>query len=356
MLVLPMLDRSNEVVGVLQLINAIDPVTGQICEFPQNQVEIAYSLSCQAAVCIENAMSYEKIEKKNLAFKRFVPNEFLGFLNKIEVEDIGLGDTYETELSVLFSDIRSFTNLSEKMTPEENFKFLNNYLRFIGPVIGENNGFIDKYIGDAIMALFGGNKTTGAQDAVTAAISIQETVKKYNGYRQSSGYDPITIGIGINTGKMILGTIGFETRMDSTVIGDSVNLASRLEGLTKKYGVPITISSYTLNALNQPEAFLVREIDTVQVKGKEEAVTVYEIFDNNEVSIRDAKQETIEKYNEGIALFRRGEWHQSHMLFKELMEQLPTDLVVKIYEERCRLFAENPPDNHEMMVTRLDHK
>ncbi len=356
MLVLPLLNRNNDIVGVLQLINSIDPATGQICEFQKNTIEIAYSLSCQATVCIENALSYEKIEKKNIAFKRFVPNEFLRFLNKAEIEDIQLGEASEAELSVLFSDIRSFTDMSEKMTPEENFKFLNNYLRFIGPVIGQNNGFIDKYIGDAIMALFGGNHSLGAQDAVNAAVSIQETVKVYNKYRQSSGYVPITIGIGINTGKMILGTIGFETRIDSTVIGDTVNLASRLEGLTKKYAVPITISSFTMNSLSQPEKFMIREIDIVQVKGKQEAITVYEVFDSNEVSIRDAKLETIDQYNEGILLFRQGKWRQSHMLFKELMEKLPTDIVVKIYEERTGIFAENPPEGHEMIITRLDQK
>ncbi|MEE4356010.1 MAG: response regulator [Desulfococcaceae bacterium] len=356
MLVLPLLDRSNEVVGVLQLINSIDPESRQICEFPKNSVEIAYSLSCQAAVSIENALSYEKIEKKNTAFKRFVPNEFLRFMNKNEIEDIQLGEASEAELSVLFSDIRSFTDMSEKMSPEENFRFLNNYLRFIGPVIGQNKGFIDKYIGDAIMALFGGNQSSGAQDAVTAAVSIQETVKVYNKYRRSSGYVPISIGIGINTGRMILGTIGFETRMDSTVIGDTVNLASRVEGLTKKYAVPITITSFTLNSLREPEKFMIREIDIVRVKGKEEAVKVYEVFDSNEIAIRDAKQESLERFNEGISLFRHGQWHKSHMLFAELAEILPGDIVVRNYEEKSRIFMENPPDEHDMIVTKFNQK
>ncbi len=356
MLVLPMLDRNNEVVGVLQLINSIDPDTGQVCEFPKNSIEIAYSLSCQAAVCIENALGYEKIEKKNIAFKRFVPNEFLRFLDKIEIEDIELGEASEAELSVLFSDIRSFTNMSEQMTPEENFKFLNNYLRFIGPVIGQHNGFIDKYIGDAIMALFGGDHSTGAQDAVTAAVNIQETVKVYNQYRRSSGYGPITIGVGVNTGKMIMGTIGFETRMDNTVIGDTVNLASRLEGLTKKYAIQITISSYTLDALKDPDHFWLREIDIVQVKGKEQAVTVYEVFDTDDEALRDAKQATLDRYNEGIALFRRRQWNQSQKIFEELMEKLPTDVVVKIYEQRSRAFGEQPPEQDEMIVSRFSHK
>ncbi len=356
MLVLPMLDRNNDVVGVLQLINSIDPATGEIREFTKNAIDIAYSLSCQAAVCIENALSYEKIEKKNIAFKRFVPNEFLSFLDKREIEDIQLGEATEAELSVLFSDIRSFTDMSETMTPEENFKFLNNYLRFIGPVIGRSNGFIDKYIGDAIMALFGGNQSTGAQDAVTAAVNLQKTVITYNSYRKKSGYVPIRIGVGINTGKMILGTIGFETRIDSTVIGDTVNLASRLEGLTKKYGVSTTISAFTRNALDHPDAFLLREIDTVQVKGKQEAVTVYEVFDSDEDRLRDAKRETLARYREGIALFKQGKWRDCLPLFKELNQTLPEDKVIGIYEERSRQFLENPPDCDGSIVMRFQRK
>ncbi len=356
MLVLPMLDRNNEVVGVLQLINAMDPATGRIREFSKNAIDIVYSLSCQAAVCIENALSYEKIEKKNVAFKRFVPNEFLGFLDKLEIEDIKLGEAAEAELSVLFSDIRSFTDMSETMTPEENFKFLNNYLRFIGPVIGQSNGFIDKYIGDAIMALFGGNHARGAQDAVTAAVNIQKTVKVYNTYRQKSGYVPISIGVGINTGKMILGTIGFETRMDSTVIGDTVNLASRLEGLTKKYGVTTAISGFTLDALDRSEAFLLREIDTVRVKGKQQAVRVYEVFDSDEDRIRDAKQETLGRYDEGVTLFKQGKWRECLLIFRELALRLPADKVLKIYEEKSRTFMEHPPETGDVTVTQFDQK
>jgi PleD family two-component response regulator/class 3 adenylate cyclase len=356
MLVLPMLDRNREVVGVLQLVNAIDPSSGLITQFPQDKIEIAYSLSCQAAVCIENALSYEIIEKKNTAFKRFVPNEFLGFLNKTEVEEIDLGDTSEEELSVLFSDIRSFTNLSEKMTPEENFKFLNNYLRFIGPVIGQSNGFIDKYIGDAIMALFGRHNSSGAQDAVTAAVNIHKTLSVYNRYRHSSEYPPISIGVGINTGRMILGTIGFETRIDSTVIGDTVNLASRIEGLTKKYGLSIAISSFTLNALDHPDKFLLREIDIVQVKGKRKPVKVYEVFDCNETALRDAKQESLPLYEEGISLFRQGKWQSAGTLFKELLKKMPMDIVVKIYEKRCRKYAENSPDISKNIITRFHRK
>ena len=155
---------------------------------------------------------------------------------------------------------------------------------------------------------------------------------------------------------MILGTIGFETRMDSTVIGDSVNLASRLEGLTKKYAIPIAISSFTVKALTRPEKFMVREIDIVQVKGKQQAVMVYEVFDNNEPAIRDVKLKTLKQYDEGISRFRQGEWREAHRLFGELKKKLPTDRVVEISEQRSRHFVENPPASPEMVITRFDDK
>ena len=350
MLLLPMLNHNNEIVGILQLINSIDPKTGEFCEFPKNTIDIAYSLSCQAAVCIENALSYEKIGKKNIVLKRFVPNEFLSFLHKSEIEDIHLGEAAEEELSVLFLDIRSFTDMSEKMTPVENFNFLNNYLKFIGPIINKHNGFIDKYIGDAIMALFGRKHYSGAQEALTAAINIQKKLKLYNIHREKTGDFPIRVGIGINTGKMMLGIIGFESRMEGTVIGDTVNLASRLETLTKKYTISITISSFTLNSLDQPEKFFLREIGMVRIKGKQEVVTVYEVFDSDDEAIRNAKQETLAQYNEGVSLFKQHKWRQSNVMFTELREKLPTDMVIKIYEERSRMFAENPPASHEMIV------
>ncbi|MDY6994450.1 MAG: HAMP domain-containing protein, partial [Pseudomonadota bacterium] len=171
-LVLPMLDRMQNPVGVLQLLNPIDPKTGEFIRFTANQIEIIASLASQAAVAIENVRNYEKIERKNIAFQRFVPTEFLQLLGKEEIEEVTLGEASQQYMSVLFSDIRAFTTLSETMTPEDNFHFLDKYLEFIGPSITHNGGFIDKYIGDAIMALFPGSRVGVADDAVTAAVGM----------------------------------------------------------------------------------------------------------------------------------------------------------------------------------------
>lgn len=344
MLVLPMIDREGTVIGVLQLINSMDPETGEIIEFTADLVEIAKALACQAAVCIENARSYETIQKKNIAFGRFVPNEFLKFLGKVEVEDVNLGDATELELSVLFSDIRQFTSISEQLTPEENFRFLNEYLRCIGPVITGNGGFIDKYIGDAIMALFPGIHAGFANDAVLAAIGMRHKLSEYNEGRRKSGQPAIEIGIGINTGRMTLGTIGFESRMDNTVIGDTVNLASRIEGLTKNYGIPIMITEFTRRKLNDPGQFHLREIDTLRVKGKEELVTVYEIFDADTERIKEAKVKSLTFYNEGLFLYGARRYEDSRKVFGELEQLLPADAVVKLYLERCEKFLASPSE------------
>ncbi|HSF75168.1 MAG TPA: adenylate/guanylate cyclase domain-containing protein, partial [Microcoleus sp.] len=196
----------------------------------------------------------------NKAYERFVPNQFLHFLNKSSIIDVELGDQVQLEMSVLFSDLRDFTTLSESMTPEDNFRFINSYLSRMEPVINENNGFIDKYIGDAIMALFSGE----ADHAVKAGIAMLHRLVEYNQQRANFGYEPIQIGIGINTGTLMLGTVGGQNRMDGTVISDAVNLASRVESLTKNYGVSLLITQETYSRLENLSQYAIRTLDTVK--------------------------------------------------------------------------------------------
>ncbi|HYX05016.1 MAG TPA: adenylate/guanylate cyclase domain-containing protein, partial [Reyranella sp.] len=170
------------------------------------------------------------LQKTNLSIERFVPHAFLRIVGKPSIVDVELGDNKQETMSILFSDIRSFTTLSESMTPDENFTFINAYLERMGPVIRNHNGFIDKYIGDAIMALF-----TNADDAVRAGLAMLETLAAFNAERRPAGQPPIGIGIGINSGSLMLGTIGEKQRMEGTVISDAVNLAARVEDLTKTY-------------------------------------------------------------------------------------------------------------------------
>jgi PAS domain S-box-containing protein len=274
----------------------------------------------------------------NQAFSRFVPRQFLQFLDKKSVVDVQLGDQVQQEMSVLFSDIRDFTALSESMSPQENFKFINAFLSRMEPAIIENQGFIDKYMGDAIMALFSGK----ADDAVKAGIVMLQNLAKYNQHRLKSGYVPIQIGIGINTGSLMLGTVGGQNRMDGTVISDAVNLASRLEGLTKYYGTSLLISQQTLGRLHNPTEYSLRFIERVTVKGKSKAVAVFEVFDGDAPEIKQAKLATKSVFEEGLFLYHRQAFKEAAKRFEAVLSMNPGDTVAQIYLERVNHLATAP--------------
>jgi two-component system sensor histidine kinase ChiS len=245
---------------------------------------------------------------------------------------VQLGDQVEQEMSVLFSDIRDFTTLSEQMNPEDNFRFINSYLSRISPVIREHQGFIDKYIGDAIMALFSG----GADNAVKAGIAMLNKLVEYNQHRTNSGYKPIHIGIGINTGLLMLGTVGEPNRMDGTVISDAVNLASRTEGLTKNYGVSLLITHQTFQRLQNPTDYAIRRIDEVKVKGKSDYVTIYEVFDADPPELKAAKLATLPTFTEAMSFYLHNDYAAAAERFTVCEQTCPKDTVVQIYLERCK--------------------
>jgi adenylate cyclase len=268
----------------------------------------------------------------NHAFSRFVPRQFLQFLDKDSIVDVQLGDHVQKEMSVLFADIRDFTTLSESMTPEENFTFINAYLSRMEPAIIQNHGFIDKYIGDGIMALF----SKGADNALKAAISMLQRLAEYNQGRAKAGYMPIQVGIGINTGSLMLGTVGGYSRMDSTVISDAVNLASRIEGLTKDYRVSLLISHHTFSQLQDANQYAFRIIDRVKVKGKLAAVSVYEVFEADPPKIRETKLATKTSFEEALLLYNLHSFQSASQLFEECLHLNPEDTVAQIYLERCQ--------------------
>lgn len=300
--------------------------------FTPERIEMLSMLSAQAAISIENAHLYSNMAALNTAYERFVPRQFLQFLEKESIVDVQLGDQIQKEMSVLFSDIRDFTTLSESMTPQDNFKFINSYLSRMEPAIRENQGFIDKYIGDAIMALFSG----AADNALKAGISMLHRLTEYNQNRMKSGYGSIQIGIGINTGSLMLGTVGGYNRMDGTVISDAVNLASRVESLTKNYGIPLLITHQTFSRLSNPADYKIRKIDQVKVKGKSELVTVYEVFDADLPEIKEGKLATLELFKEALFHYTSQNWREAEQLFSECLRLNPMDKVAQFYRQRCQ--------------------
>ncbi len=238
--------KVGDVGGVQEVILPIDSAvttirTGLFTTLLVMLIITVSGLALLAVVLSALRGSVKMLSRTNTAYARFVPGEFLSLLGKRTIIDVALSDNVQMEMTVLFSDIRSFTSISEGMDPHRNFQFLSGFLSKMGPLVRENHGFIDKYIGDAIMALF-----QSQDDAVDAAIALSQQLVEYNRVRQENGLPPIDIGVGLNTGMLTLGTLGENDRMDGTVISDAVNLASRIEGMTKMYNVTVLVSEHTL--------------------------------------------------------------------------------------------------------------
>ncbi len=277
------------------------------------------------------SLAFRESESLRQSHARFVPTQFVSFLDKTSITDVNAGDSVKKDLAVLFLDIRGFTSISEKMTTEENFKFLNSFLKRMSPHIHEAGGFVDKFIGDAIMALF----PDSPENAVRAAIDMQKELVSYNNHRQSNGYPSIKVGIGVHTGELMLGTVGTSDRLDTTVIGDTVNLASRLENLTKEYNCSIIISEQVFKAL-PANTMMIREIDTVRVKGKTSSVRIYEVFDSDAPAIIDIKKKTMGTMKQGMELYRLGQYEEAIVFFNRCLDELNNDPIALYYRDLCK--------------------
>ncbi|WCL48518.1 adenylate/guanylate cyclase domain-containing protein [Leptospira sp. GIMC2001] len=290
----------------------------------------------------------------NEASSRFVPFEFLNLLEKKSILDVKLGDQIQKDLTVLFSDIRAFTNLSETMTPQENFQFINSYLGRMGPIIRNHNGFIDKYIGDAVMALF----SVSVEDAIDASIAMQIKVREHNIERIQRGHQAIQIGIGIHKGGLMLGTIGESQRMEGTVISDTVNLASRLESLTKMYGASILVSEVSINSIDQQSNlsnYKNRFVDKVRVKGKTQAIAIYEFYGGDSEDTIESKEKSKNDFGQALDLYYSKKFKESSDFFARIYES-NGDLLAKIYTQRSELNLANGVDVNWDGITTFDTK
>lgn len=285
----------------------------------------------------QNRLLEQKVKERtsdllelNNSLERFLPREFISLLGRKSLMDIHLGDQVNQEMRVMFADIRAWSTLSEAMTPRENFQFLNAYLSYVAPVINAHNGFINQYYGDDIMALFPGS----ADDAVMAAILMHRSVNEFNEHRRKEGLQPIGIGVGLHTGDLMLGIIGNRERMQGTVVSDAVNLAARLEGLTRIYGSSIALSEPTLKLL-KGKNYKHRFVDKVQVKGKKEIVSVHEVFDGDLPSISKLKEQTKVEFEQGLVFYYARKFSQASVSFDSVLQQDPEDKAGRIYLKRC---------------------
>jgi class 3 adenylate cyclase len=270
------------------------------------------------------------------AYGRFVPHQLLQLLNAQSILDLKLGEQTERSMTILFSDIRDFTRLSESMSPQQTFSFINSYLGEMEPVISAHGGIVDKYIGDAIMALF----PTSADQGLLSAIAMLTQLDAYNKGRERANYPPVRIGIGLNTGIVMLGTIGGTQRMEGTVLSDAVNLASRLEETTKTYKTPLLISEHTLNALTNADRYCIRFLDRIRVKGKTQAQSVYEVFDNDLADTRAGKLASRQQFEEGVTYYHLKAIDRAISLFRACLNLAPDDKPAQIYLQRSLNFQQ----------------
>jgi len=284
----------------------------------------------------EYGFLYGPIEGNTLDRKMnsFVPNEFLRLMGKKSVMDLRLGDHIKREMTILFSDIRQFTEMFESISLEEGFRFINSYFTRVVPVINQYGGFVDKYIGDAIMAIF--PQSNGADMAVRASVEIQKRFREYNKHRARSGYRPLSLGIGIHTGTIILGVVGTHDRMQNTVISDAVNLASRIEGLTKTFGVSMAISGQTFRKLEHPEKYIFRYLGNVRVRGKIDPTSVYEILNGIDDELKEKKMRTTRNFEQGLFSFALRKYAEALDNFTSVLNVLPEDRASAIYSNRCQ--------------------
>lgn len=262
--------------------------------------------------------------------ERFIPNEFLRSLGRQRITEVELGDFAEREVTVFFSDIRDYTALSESMTPEQNYRFVNAYNGRMGPIIMKNRGFVNQYLGDAIMAIFPENPA----DALKAAIEMQQALRLYNMERQSKGRIPVRIGAGLHSGSLIMGIIGDRRRMDAATISDTVNTASRIESLTKHFGTSILLSEDSLEKIGDKEAFHLRFLGKVRVKGKREAIGIYECFDGDPSPMIERKLDTLSQFQEGRTYYLDGRFKEAMEAFEGVLRNNPEDATTQLFLNR----------------------
>ncbi|MBW2466219.1 MAG: GAF domain-containing protein [Deltaproteobacteria bacterium] len=266
-----------------------------------------------------------------------------GLTDKLLEGDEDILGGISTTATILFSDIRGFTSLTEELGAQGTVSLLNEYFTIMVDCIQREEGMLDKFIGDAIMAAFGipiAHKDDEDR-AVRAAIAMISELQKWNRYRANEGKKPLDMGIGLNTDTIVSGNIGSPKRMDYTMIGDGVNLAARLESACKKYSSRILISENTFKNLHG--TYRIRDIDDVVVKGKSEAVRIYEVLDYHSEEFFPNLMEVVSHFKEGRHYYGKGKWEKAIKSFQRALKLHPDDKLSNIYIERCQYLQENPP-------------
>ncbi|MBT8218370.1 MAG: tetratricopeptide repeat protein [Bacteroidia bacterium] len=284
----------------------------------------------------EEVAAYER--ETNQAMAKFVPMEYVRSLGRDNVKDVQLGDQVEKEVTVVFTDIRNFTSISERMTPSENFLFVKRYVERMSPLIHKNGGFINQYLGDGIMAIF---QNTPA-DALRACLDMQEAIKAYNIEEEEEGRDPIKVGMGMHTGMLVMGIIGDSNRKDAAIISDTVNSAARMESLTKSYGSNIILSHESYEKLDTDE-FVCRGLGEARVKGKSKPLRIFECLNNENPDQIQRKKQFQKEFDAAVGAYFERDFNKAEKIFNQIYKANPEDLVVYSFLKRVDQYVEDQP-------------
>jgi predicted ATPase/class 3 adenylate cyclase len=326
--------------------------------FTPGHLETLRMLSAQVATALENAQLVDRLAEAlrlqtDLVFaqSRFVPEQLLRELGRETLVAIGAGDAVAREMTMLYTDIRGYTHIQEGLDPRHGIGFLNDYLRRMEPPIVAHGGFVDSYVGDGMIALF----APAADGALRAALAMRRIEREVADERRARGLDPVRTGIAVHTGKVVIGTFGGVNQLRCGVVGDAVNLASRIEGLTRDHA-PLLVSESAYAQLADPVAYDLRRVGRFRVVGRSAAVTVWEAFDEDEPDARSAKRATMAAHDAALAAFEAGDIDDACRGFEKVARAVPGDKVAAGYLARARdLLERGVPEGWDGVVT-LDHK
>lgn len=332
-------------------------------KYTAGSLKLLTTLALQSSSAIESSLLYEKnireanereeaMRKIFEATEKFVPHEFLKSLGHEVITEVKLGDQVEKIVTVLFTDIRNYTSLSEQMTPEETFAFICLFNERMGPIIRAHNGFINQYLGDSIMAIFPVN----ASDALKAAVAMQREVEELNKVLAENKRSSIQIGIGMHTGPLIMGITGDFDRMDACTISDTVNTASRVESLTKHYKASILLSEASLNQIENKADFHLRNLGLVQLKGKHHSINVHECFSCDDQQKLENKLKTLSIFNEGVNRYLDKSFQQASDAFKRVTEMDPDDRTARFFYNISRQILDSGENENKVGIVEMNEK
>ena len=320
--------------------------------FTQDRVEVIKLLSAQASISMENARLYDEQVRLIEAQQRFVPSQFLESLGHPDIARVGLGEHVAKEMSVMFSDIRGFTTRAERLSPGAVIELLNRYFSNQSQPIARAGGFIDAFTGDEIMALF----DVSPDAAVRAGVEMHRALEELNRQLVAEGGEALEVGMGMVTGALVLGTVGGQDRLKCGVVGDVVNLASRIEQLTKVYKAPFLIGDGTVDKLAGPDRFSIRMVDRVAVKGKHHAVSLYEVLDAEAPARREAKETTRGLLKIALDRYLERDFATACLAVGEALTIDPEDPVLAILAARAERYLRRPPPADWQGFEILQHK